>query len=147
MKKPLLNNSQKNSLRVSLRMLEEKILTIEMLIENKALHGELYSFYVDLSEGEIENLKNILVEIHKLIAEMKHIFNFDDQKEYLSNQLAGMSAYYWAVFMDETSEKLKRYGDVSPQLESVLDPKIEKFIYYIKQLSTIKRGDTNNGKN
>jgi len=48
MKKPLLNNSQKNSLRVSLRMLEKKILTIEMLIENKALHGEFVTVQLKL---------------------------------------------------------------------------------------------------
>lgn len=145
--KHLLNNAQKNSLQVSLRMLEEKILTMEMLIENKTITGELYSFNVDLEEDEIKNLKNIFIEMHKLIAEMKHIFNLNDQKEFLSNQLAGMSAYYWTVFMDETSEKLKRYGDVSPQLENVLDPGIKKFIYYIEQLATIKKGDTNNEQN
>ena len=147
MKKPLLNNAQKNSLQVSLRMLEEKILTMEMLIENKTMTGELYSFNVDLAEDEIENLKNIFIEMHKLIAEMKHIFNFDDQEEFLSKQLVGMSAYYWTIFMDETSEKLKRYGDVSPQLENILDPMIEKFVYYIEQLATIKKGDTNNEQN
>jgi len=145
--KHLLNNAQKNSLQVSLRMLEEKILTMEMLIENKTITGELYSFNVDLEEDEIKNLKNIFIEMHKLIAEMKHIFNLNDQKEFLSNQLAGMSAYYWTVFMDETSEKLKRYGDVSPQLENVLDPGIKKFIYYIEQLATIKKGETNNEQN
>ena len=147
MKKPLLNSSQKNSLQVSLRMLEEKLLTMEMLLENRTMNGELYSFYIDLEEDEIKNLKNIFIEMHKLIAEMKHIFNFGDQKEFLSNQLAGMSAYYWTVFMDETSKKLKRYGDVSPQLENILDPMIEKFVYYIEQLATIKKGDTNNEQN
>ncbi|NOY61376.1 MAG: hypothetical protein GXO75_20880 [Calditrichaeota bacterium] len=147
MKKPLLNNSQKNSLQISLRMLEEKILTMEMLIDNKTMTGELYSFYVDLADDEIKKLKDIFIEMHKLIAEMKHIFNFDDQKEFLSNQLAGMSAYYWTILMDETSNKLKRYGDVSPQLENVLDPKIKRFIYYIEQLATIKKGDTNNEQN
>ncbi|NIA31278.1 MAG: hypothetical protein GWP06_15385 [Actinobacteria bacterium] len=147
MKKPLLNSSQKNSLQVSLRMLEEKLLTMEMLLENRTMRGELYSFHIDLEEDEIKNLKNIFIEMHKLIAEMKHIFNFGDQKEFLSNQLAGMSAYYWTVFMDETSKKLKRYGDVSPQLENILDPMIEKFVYYIEQLATIKKGDTNNEQN
>ncbi len=130
----LLNEFQKNSLSVSLRLLEKRILLLESLLELGEKEGALYSFRIDLNEAEIERFREKVEFIRQLVGIIREKFKLKPSEDYFSQHLKGLSSYFLTVFEDEKAAKLRRYGKVSPDLPAELDPLIEELLGHIRSL-------------
>jgi len=130
----LLNDFQKNSLSVSLRLLEKRILLLESLLESGEKEGALYRFRVDLNEAEIERFREKIAFIRQLVLAIMEKFRLEPSEDYFSRHLKGLSSYFITVFEDEKAAKLRRYGKVSPGLPRELDPLIEELLAHIRSL-------------
>ena len=135
--KNLLNEAQRNSLSVSLRLLERRLLFLELLIQQNGFDGMLYSFRVDKDKEVLSTLKEYFEHLLHMIKIMKEKFGLPEKEDKLSSHLKSMANYFWSVFEDERSYKLKRYGDVLPVLDKELDPLIDQIIGYLKQISDL----------
>jgi len=135
----LLNPAQKNSIRIALRLLEERLFWIEVLLSQKGHNGILYRFENDLSNSEISQLQAIFKKIEELIVTFKETFNLSAEKEKLSQILNGSTSYFWSIVADKKADKLKRYGGVSPDLSRELDPLIDHLIELLNEIRAILR--------
>jgi len=139
MEKPLLNPAQKNSIRIALRLLEERLFWINVLLSQKEHNGILYRFQNDLTNSQISHVQAIFQKIEDLIATFKETFSLSSEKEKLSQILNGSTSYFWSILADKKAEKLKRYGVVSLDLSSELDPLVSHLIGLLNEIRRILR--------
>ncbi|NOY78746.1 MAG: hypothetical protein GXO76_12855 [Calditrichaeota bacterium] len=137
MDKALLNPAQKNSIRIALRLLEERLFWIETLLSQKEHRGILYSFQNDLSHSQISHVQTLFQEIEGLIARFKEVFDLPSEEEKLSQIMNGSTSYFWSIIADKKADKLKRYGDVSPDLSRELDPLVDHLIALLNEIKRV----------
>lgn len=139
----LLNEAQKNSLAVTLRLLEKRILMLELLMQHGRLDGRLYSFVKDIDEAEEQRLKGIFAAIKQLVSRLQKRFDLPKKTTLLSSNIIGFSNYFDTLLLDELSPKLARYGDVDKRCRQELDPIINELIITIKHLTTGEQNEQN----
>lgn len=134
--RPLLNEAQERSLNTALRLLEERLFYIELLLENGPYQGILFTFEINLEAEQIKQLKNLIKTMKELISELKKKFDLSVKKSNLHFLLQSTAAYFWAVLEDEKAQKLKRYGAIAETLPALLDPVIEDLVSLIQKLDS-----------
>jgi len=139
----LLNEAQKNSLAVTLRMLEERILILELLMQQGSLDGRLYSFSMDISEKEEQRVRDIFAAIKQIVSQLQEGFDLPGKTNLLSSTLIGFSNYFDTMLLDELSAKLKRYGAVDKRCRQQLDPLLQELIINIRKLTTGEKNEQN----
>lgn len=135
----LLNNAQKNSLTVTLRLLEERILDLKQLMRERQLKGLLFRFENDISSEQLDQLRQSFDRILELIAQLKKKFNLADKTMTLSSQLNAFTSHFWSLLMDEKSKKLGRYGEVKTGLKEELDPLIKKLLEQLHMIDKCQK--------
>ncbi len=129
-----LNKAQKASLAVTLRVLEERLLTIKMLLQSNGMDGRVHGLKKDITEDDEKRLLSQIEIILQTLRQMADTFAIAKKTEKLSDILRAFKAYAQTVLIDEKADKLKRYGKVSPTLAEKLDPLISKLIAQIEPL-------------
>ena len=135
--KDLLNPSQWNSLRITLRIFEENLRQAQEWLDGKEEHGTLYQYKLVLSA---ENRKRAQREISSAldqIAELSRLFKMPQQNENPASLIRGEMSVSWADLHDSRTHKLGRYGKVHPELASVLDSEVQQLAEIAQNLSAI----------
>jgi hypothetical protein len=81
-------------------------------------------------------IRNVVVVLG-LIAKLSSEFELDKKFQSAASILQGDLTISWANLMDTKSNKLRRYGQVHPELGDALDPDIENLAEIAFNLSTI----------
>ena len=134
---PLLNEAQKRSLNTALRLLEERLFYVELLLKNGPYRGILFNLEIDLNKNQREQLENTIKKLKRLIAQMKNILELKVKNSDLSSLLQSSAIYFWTIFEDEQPEKLKRYGAVHQNLHQVLQPLLQELIATLKKMESL----------
>lgn len=124
----LLNEAQINSLAVVLRLLEERILSLKQLLNDRHLNGVLLFHKNDMSSEQIERLDRSFNRILQTIRQAKDKFGLEEKTTTFSSHLQAFTGYFWSVLTDEKAEKLARYGHVAPELKDELNPLIDQIM-------------------
>ena len=133
--KHLLNEAQRKSLSIALKMIEERLFVFRMLMEQDGYLGTMYRFRVNLAPEEKKAITQLFDRTLKNIAALKSKFGLKAVTEELTDQIMGTVTYLWTVLEDEKSRKLKRYGSVHPELKKALDPALQKIIDDLNEIS------------
>lgn len=136
-KKHLLNDAQRKSLSIALKMIEERLFAFRMLIEQNGYQGTMYRFRVNLDSEEKAALNRLFERTLKNIAHLKSRFHLHPVSEELNDHILGTVTYLWTVLEDEKSRKLKRYGSIHPGLKKALDPALQKIIDDLNEISRL----------
>lgn len=136
-KSMLLNEAQKRSLSTSLRLLEERIHFIELLLSHGSYHGILFNLEVDLNNGKIKELQTLLLKIRNDLKEFKRCFDLKEKTLTLNSVLNSTATYFWTVLEDERPKKLKRYGRVHSSLSKILSPLLDELIANLIELASV----------
>lgn len=135
----LLNEAQKNSLAVTLRLLEERILFLRYMVRERRIEGILFQFDNNFSEQERERLERKFEQLLETIQVIKDTFDLPQKAMTLSAMVNVFSSHFWSLLLDEKSPALKRYGQVDAQLAKVLDPLIDRLIHLLSELDGLRR--------
>ena len=133
----LLNPYQKNSLRVSLIMFEENLRSAQEWLDGRVEKGILYQRKLSISEEKRGQAIEAIGAALQMIRELAQVFELENQVEDASSLLGGELSVSWANLLDTQAGKLRRYGDVHPELSGILDPNIQNLAGIALQLSTI----------
>ncbi len=133
--KHLLNEAQRKSLSIALKMIEERLFVFRMLMVQDGYQGTMYRFRVNFTPEEKEAITQLFDRTLKNIAALKSKFGLKAVTEELTDQIMGTVTYLWTVLEDEKSRKLKRYGSVHPELKKALDPALQKIIDDLNEIS------------
>jgi hypothetical protein len=137
MKGSLLNPSQKNSLRVTLRLFEENLRQAQTWLEGYEENGILYQRKLTLSEENREQAWQEVNAALELIEKLSHRFSLRKETSNAASMLRGVLTIDWANLYDTRAGKLKRFGKVQPEIASLLDADIQNLAGIALHLSAI----------
>ena len=135
--KDLLNPSQWNSLRITLRTFEENLRRTQEWLDGKDEHGTLYQYRLVLSaENRKRAQRDIKIALDQ-IAELSRLFEMPKENENSASLIRGQMSVSWADLHDSRTYKLGRYGKVHPELAKVLDSKVQHLAEIALNLAAI----------
>jgi len=126
----LLNSSQRTSLFVTLRDFEKSLRRVESLMDSTEANGILFRPRLSISAEKRAQAHQKISAALDQIQELSRLFAFDTEEQDIARLIRSEMSSHWANLLDSRSRKLKRYGNVYPQLAENLDA-------YILSLSKI----------
>jgi len=122
----VLNPLQKNSLRISLMLIERGMLEVDRLLSDGEHEGILFRITDDLREETKTDLWRLIHELRQIVREMKDRFQLDLEIDEKSRAIFGKVPLLWEIVTDTDANRLRGYGKIDPALKDLLDPSIER---------------------
>jgi hypothetical protein len=135
--KVLLNQYQKNSLRVTLQMFEESLRHVLEWLDGREENSVMYNRKLDLPKENKEQARREIEAALGLIENLSRKFDLHKESSDAASMLQGELTVSWANLHDTRAKKLARFGKVHPELESILDHDIHNLAEIALHLSTI----------
>jgi len=132
----LLNPHQRLALAITLRHVEKTLRTIlnDLVIEEQAI---LYRSKITLSEDKRQQVRQLVETALGLVARLAQTFELPPQVIDNTATLRGPLAILRSDLYDAHAAKLRRYGDVDPDLETELDPAIDDLIRILQAITLV----------
>ncbi|MBN2117457.1 MAG: hypothetical protein JW730_12850 [Anaerolineales bacterium] len=121
----LLNPTQKNLLRITLRRFEENLLHAQAWLDGNEEKGALYLRKLTLPVKRRQQAETEIRAALDLIAKVSHDFDLPTESENSAALIRAEMSISWADLLDSRAGELKRSGAVHPELSDVLDPSIQ----------------------
>jgi hypothetical protein len=132
----LLNPYQRNSVAITLRMLETSLQHAVADLKHQE-QGILYRQIVTLTDSQYEQIKQAILEAAGEIARLANTFALPVEVRDSRTDLQGQLAVLWSDLQEIRAAKLRGYGAVAPGLEPVLDPSVLHLIKLVESLTGI----------
>ena len=139
--KSLLNPEQQSSVKIVLRMFEDNLREVETWLQGAEVNGILYQRRLNLPAAKREAVQQCVDAALEIIAALAQAIGLEQEVEDAAGLIRGEMSISWANLSDTQSRKLKRYGDVNPELESILDPAIQQLARLALELASIIEKD------
>jgi hypothetical protein len=133
----MLNDSQRTSLKIALRLVDEQMKKIEAVLENPREVGAIYEFHDDLSPAMRELIPGKVAAIRAILKDVKDRFTLSPEIIVASREAFKSLPYLWQVLQESTSARLRRYGEVDPRLGPALDPELKKLEKLLMEMESI----------
>jgi hypothetical protein len=137
----MLNDAQRNHLRILMSRIEEKMRAIEFRLGHPDKNGLMSEIRNDITHEIAQVLREKLPEVYDLIRTLRDQLALPRESKQLSRELMMGLPQLWVVLQESDSKSLRRYGDVDHALAPVLDPQIETLARLMFELEHITRGD------
>lgn len=131
----MLNNAQKRSLSITLRIIEQSLDEIAVLAGGEGTHGgTLYRVENDLSAASRNEIQTQAQLIRERIAFLARQFDLDPDEHTVSSITEAKLNYCWEILQKEDSKGLWAFGPVAEGLDKALDPHIAALLELILRL-------------
>ena len=133
----MLNLSQKRFLMVTLGEMEDKLRRLKGLLQDDREEG-LFSRIKDDVGQEERNLLNEKIDyLIAYLANLKRLFDLGES-EFVLRYIVKATSVYLSIQLEEAmSRRLKGYGEIVPELEEILDPKLNEMKLVLRQMESI----------
>jgi hypothetical protein len=129
----LLRASQRNSLRITLQVFEERLRAAREWLDGRQESGSLYERKLDLPLRNRKRAERQIQKALQVIDQLRERFDLEVELENAASILRSEMSVSWANLLDVRAQRLGRYGKVHPDLSRLLDPAID-------ELAEIARG-------
>lgn len=136
----LLNWAQRNSVSITLRQLELRLRHATEILANQE-QGVLYQYTGIVSPETLEQMQQEISMTLKEITELADRLELGKKTESNRTILLGELGGLWIDLQDMRVDKLKRYGDVSPELSQILTPVLNSLIRHVETMRYIVNED------
>ena len=129
----LLNESQKRSVTITLRLFEERLAEVErqLTVDER---GVLYERVAHFPPRQIRALQKQLAEARAAIQEIAREFDLPRENQSPVRRIFGLMSITWESLEEIHSKYLKAYGHVDPRLPAAIDPWAEKLTRLVREL-------------
>lgn len=135
----MLNKPQIRSLSITLRIVEESLTEIELILNRCDDVNILYKRKCDIPEEVKEEVLRKLFFAKDRIRIIAERFFLEKESIEASREAFGKLPYCWKILEDAKSKKLGRYGGVATGLEKALDPDLNIIIAVILEMECLLR--------
>ena len=118
-------------------MFEENLRHALEWLNGREENGVLYNRKLNLSQSGREQVRQKINAALGLIESLSHKFDLHKDTSDAGSMLRGELTVSWANLLDRRAKKLVRYGDVHPELASILDSDIQNLAGLALQLAAI----------
>jgi hypothetical protein len=133
----LLNPDQLRSVTITLRSFEEDLLYAQAWLHDVEENGILYRRKLTLSPESRSIAQERINAALERIALLAKEFGLKAEADNPANLIRSKMSVNWANLLDTQSVKLKRFGEVDPELESALDPAVRQLAQLALELATV----------
>jgi len=133
-----LNPYQANAVQVSLRMLEEALLSIDRLMREES-RGVLHRTILDIPEDHRRQIMDLSQEAQAIMTKWATDFDLGRIETPLHQRVVAQLSSAWENLEDTRPATLKRYGAVDPGLEQTLGPNIGRLIELVLAMEALAR--------
>lgn len=137
----MLNDAQHISLRIVMRLIEEKMRAIDRQLANPEEHGLLFEVRNDITPDTERALRQPIQEVYTLIGALKEQFALPLETELASREILKGLPQLWVMLQESDAKGLQRFGAVDPALAQVLDPQICRLARLMLELERIGLGN------
>ncbi|MGQ9834262.1 MAG: hypothetical protein ACUVRJ_10815 [Candidatus Villigracilaceae bacterium] len=132
----LLNPHQHSALAITLRQVEKTLRSIlhDLVNEEQAI---LYQSKITLPEDKRPEVKQLVEAALEQIVWLAQTFELPPQIIDNTATLRGPLALLRSDLYDAHAAKLRRFGDVNPDLEAALDPTIDHLIELLAEITRV----------
>lgn len=131
-----LNVNQRRALAVVLRLLEERLVEIDRMIEQDE-EGILYHRVARFSPEQREKIDQLIIATCGQIRRAAERFRLPQEERDAAREIVGILTLSWEGLEDVHSRKLGAYGNVDPALKETLDPLLQELIHLLFQLEAV----------
>ena len=132
----------RRSVIIILRIYEENLRQTEAWLLGMETNGILYRRKLNLSPARQQAALKRVDAALETIAVLAQKVGLNPEEEDPAGLIRGDMSVDWVNLNDILSRKTERYGDVNSELESVLDPLIERLAELAMEIATIFRSDS-----
>jgi hypothetical protein len=136
----LLNESQKRSVTVTLRLFEERLAEVERLLTVQE-RGVLYERVAHFSPRQQEKIRALIQDARALIEEITREFQLEREIQNPARRIFGLLSITWESLEELHSKPLRAYGAVDPRLPEVIDPFAQKLARLAVELRHVAAHD------
>jgi hypothetical protein len=136
----MLNDSQRVSLRIAFRLIDERMREIEAILERPEEVGVMYEVRDDLSPAMRERLPEKISAVRAILKNLRDRLALSAEITTARREAFKGLPYLWEVLEESTSKRLRRYGAVDDRLARILDPQIQSLETLIIELEHILNG-------
>jgi len=133
----LLNPYQKASLATVLRMFEEDLRQADRWLDGYQAEGILYRQELHLAPLKRTRARKRIAAALDEIADLARGLGLEQQIEDPAGLIRGQMSIAWANLMDSQAGKLKRYGEVQPDVGTEIDPHIQRLAQAALELASM----------
>jgi len=133
----LLNASQKNSLSMTLSVLEEMLYEIEKNISCGAYCWIMHEMNDDLPAPVKKEIVRKIAVIRERIKVMMEEFDLRKRKRKASGDIMGKLSYAWEMLEGTKARYLRGYGAVAEGLTERLDPQLNAIIALMNEIQKL----------
>jgi len=133
----MLNPSQKRFLMVTLGEVEDKLRRLKGVLQNNK-EERLFSRIKDDIGQEEKNLLNEKIDyLIRYLVYLKKLFELGES-EFVLKYIVKATSVYLSIQLEEAmSRRLRGYGEITPKLEEILDPKLKEMKSVLRQMESI----------
>lgn len=122
----MLNNAQRNHLRIVMSLIEAKMRTIESRLANSEEHGMMSEVRNDITPAMEQALREKIQVIYAVIDELRTRFALPAETKLASREILMGLSQLWVMLQESDAKALGGYGTVDPAVAPLLDPQIER---------------------
>jgi hypothetical protein len=135
--KDKLNQSQWNSLRLTVSMFEKNLRAAQAWLDGMEENGTFYQRKLHLSAKRRNQASQNIAEALQTVIQLGQSLGLLVENENVASEIRSQMVVSWTNLLDNRAAKLKRYGRVHPALSSELDPIILQLAEMALNLSAI----------
>ena len=133
-----LNDNQRRTLEVALRLLEVTLDDIDTLLERDR-DGILYAVRTRIPVERTEELTRLSAEARALLTDLARKYQLQKQERDGARTISAQLSSRWESLEDTRPRKLRAYGPVDPALVPELDPPMERLIQLVLAMESLTR--------
>lgn len=125
-------------------MLEENLRRAQEWLDGREESGILYRRKLDVSERNKKQARKVIANALEITEKLARNFELETEVESTSAIMRGELVISWENLMNTQARKLRGYGEVHPQLASLLDADIRNLAEMSFRLSELLNGSEPN---
>lgn len=133
----MLNDAQRNSLRIVLSLIEEKLRAVTCRLAHPEERALMFEVHNDLSPDTPQVVQEKVAEASELIQVLRDRFALPREVKTTSKELITGLAQLWVYLQDSDSKGLGRFGDVGPAVSHTLDADIGRLAHVTLKMEDI----------
>ncbi|MDA8157229.1 MAG: hypothetical protein M0Z52_12395 [Actinomycetota bacterium] len=125
----MLKDNQKRKISATIRFLKADLNELE----------QLFAGSNDISYQKRKELMDLISLVGERSDALSAEFNLQKMAETASQKALGILSSLWVDLQEIKAVKLRSYGEVSPEVESDLDPEVDRIMDLISEMQRILR--------
>ncbi len=136
----MLNDSQRTSLCIAMRLIEDRMREIEWLLDHPDQYRLMSEVRNDMSGEMVRALREKIPGVYALIMTLRDRFALPSEIKQASREASKGLSQFWVMLQESNAKALRRYGEVDPALAPRLDPEIASLANLMLELQSVLFG-------